>query len=155
VAYGLLAALILLASRSPLPQPNPSPPPAGPDLVSVFAVGRDRDKARVDALAFSHLCESLAAKIEYDGGLTKPRIATGVQCDELRRWAREYGLSGGSFASDYPQLPEAIKAYMDTALGTGGGPIDVTGEAGKTIRQKWVEALRVISQSAKHAANSL
>lgn len=155
VIFGLIAALILLSDRAPQPRPNPEPRPAGPDLVAVFAAAPDRDKARTDALAFSHLCESLAIKIEYDGRLAAPRITTGAQCDELRRWAREYGLSGGSFADTYPRLPDVIKTYMDAALGTSGGPIDVSGAEGKTVRQKWVDSLRAISQSAEYAANTL
>jgi hypothetical protein len=116
VIFGLMAALILLSDRAPRPRPNPEPRPAGPDLVTVFAAAPDRDKARSDALAFSHLCESLAIKIEYDGRLSPPRISTGVQCDELRRWAREYGLLANCHRSPKRLRPFQLADFLPPDL---------------------------------------
>lgn len=123
--------------------------PDGPDLVQVFRTSDDAAQARRDAWTFATLCSSLADQIEYDGQLSQPRLRTGVQLDDLRRWAREYRLEGRSFSAEYPALPQTVRDFLDSQVGTAGGPIDAA------QRTRWITALRTLSRCAAYAGDVL
>lgn len=130
----------------------PGERPEGPDLYAVFnEFGQSDEQARSDAIAFGVLCESLGAMIEYDGQRPDgPRLLSGVQLDDLRRWAREYQMRGESFGQRYPSLPKVVGGYLDEQLGTScGGALD--GE----MRDKWVASHRQLAKCSLWAAEKL
>lgn len=122
------------------------PQPAGPDLVQAFATNDDRAQAHAHAQAFGAICFSLADVLEYDGALEAPRIKSGVQVDDLRRWTRENHLAGRSFAAKYPGLKSAVEQHLTQALGTAGGNLS------PEQRAKWVTAFRELAANAEYAA---
>ena len=87
---------------------------------------------------------ALADAIEHDGQHEK-RLTTGTQLAELRTLAREYRTSGVSLGQRQPLARDAIKAYLDTEVGTDGGPVD------DAARARWVAAFRVVSKAAAAA----
>lgn len=145
IAGALIVGYLLLGgSGGILPEK-----PAGPDLTAAFAQTSNTSQAAADARQFAALCASLADMMEYDGKRTEPRLLTGVQMDDLRRWAREYLQVGSSFGSRYPRLPELVGGYLDEKLGKSGGP--VTPES----RAAWVAAHRQLSLCGEYAAKAL
>lgn len=131
-------------------QAGPSPiKPEGPDLTAAFSQTSSTAQATMDARQFAALCSSLADMMEYDGKRSEPRLLTGVQMDDLRRWSREYLQTGSSFGSRYPRLPELVGSYLDEKIGKSGGP--VTPES----RAAWVSAHRQLSLCGEYAAQSL
>lgn len=130
------------------PAPAPGPAPTL-DLVSVFAKNDNRDEASCDAEMFGAVVTSCAAVMDYDAKLAEPRIQTGVQVDDLRRWVRDYATGGKSFKDKYPSLGAAVKQFLDAKAGDSGGPLD------DAKRQKWIEALRELGASAEYAAQQL
>jgi hypothetical protein len=130
---------------------HPTPPlPAGaPDLTPVFAKSDHRSQAREHAMAFSAICNRVAAVIEYDGATKSPRIVNGVQADDFRRALREYRMDGWSFLRAYPDLGPAVEGHLTHALGTSGKPLDTE------ARAKWVTAMRQLSAGAEYAAHRL
>lgn len=126
-----------------------SPPPGGPDLLSVFKQHDDPSHAAADARDLAVLCRAIAKQIEYDASRDVPRLTTGKQMDDLRRWAREYFLVGESLGVEYPKMRDTVKAYFDTQLGDSGGPIS------PEQRVKWVDTFKILAQSAEYAAAKL
>jgi hypothetical protein len=145
-----VAVFFLLSTRNEQPGPL-GPKPDGPDLVAVFrATSEDKATARKDALSFGVLCEAIASMIEYDGRRgEQARLLTASQLDDLRRWSREYYLRGQSYNTRYPQLGEVAGAFLDSKLGTAGGPID------DSCRTRWIEAYRQLAKCSLYAAENL
>lgn len=125
------------------------PPPGGPDLVAVFSQSDDPCQAAQDAADLGRLCKAIARQIEYDGTRPQPRLTTGQQMDDVRRWAREYFTAGKSLGVQYPLLVPAVKTFLDSQLGTAGGPVSLE------QRAKWVAAYHTLAQSAEYAATKL
>ena len=123
--------------------------PEGPELYSIFSQSPNALEAGADAKTFGDLTAAVAAHLEYDGSLPEPRINTGLQVDDLRRWSREYVTHGQSYRAKYPALVEAVKVYLDQHAGTSGGPLD------DAKRRAWSKALRDISGNAHYAAKRL
>ena len=145
VAVVLVVGYFLLnGAKGPL-----LPRPDGPDLTAAFSQSNSSSQASTDARQFAALCSSLADMMEYDGKRQEPRLLTGVQMDDLRRWSREYLQTGSSFGSRYPKLPELVGTYLDEQLGKSGGPL--TPES----RSKWVATHRQLSLCGEYAAQKL
>lgn len=127
---------------APAPSPAPGPAPSAVVLRGTF-VGPD---AAADASRVSCLLDELAAEIEWDGTQAEPLIRTGVAVDELRQRARELRCRGVSLGEKHPRAREAIKAYLDGAAGTSGGPLT------PAQRAAWVAAYREVARAAADAA---
>ena len=124
---------------------KPEKPEDAPDLVEAFSQSDNKLEAKEDALLFSTMCYSIAEAIEYDGNLKEPRLRTGRQLDQLRRWTREYLMEGKSFGVKYPSLPPVIKRYLDKELGTEAGPLT------EAKRKRWIRAFRKLGEAAEYA----
>lgn len=146
-----IAAVLYLLWSNQTPDPGPLVPDVKPsvDLVSVFAKNNDRTEASCDAETFGAIVTSVAAVLDYDAKLAEPRVQTGVQIDDLRRWVRDYATGGKSFKEKYPDLGDAVKKFLDAQAGDSGGPLD------DAKRAKWISALRALGSSAEYAAKSL
>lgn len=123
--------------------------PDGPDLYPAFSQSGDKPQAHCDAELFGSITGSVAAMLDYDGKLSDPRVDTGLQVDDLRRWARDYATQGASFKAKYPLLADEVKKYLDQHAGTSGGPLD------DAKRAAWIKALREISANSHWAAGRL
>lgn len=150
----LLAALVVIVllvveRNGDQVKPVPRPPADAPDLLPAFSATDDLLQAKQDASDFAALCCALADQLEYDSKLPSPRINTGVQMDDMRRWAREYFLSGQSLGVRYPKLRDIVKDYLDRKLGTDGGRLD------DAKRKAWIDALRVLAEAGRYAASRL
>jgi len=127
--------------------PAPAPRPAeGPDYVAAFATNDDRAEARRHAHDFETILEALADGIEYDQSKKERRFSTGVQIDDFRIALREYRMGGWSFMSKYPGVAAETEKWMESQVGTGGGPL--TDEDVKS----WIKATRTAAACAKYAA---
>jgi len=145
-----------LGPSGPVPGPGPSPIPSGPDLYQVFNQTENHTQGRTDALRFSMLCSSLASRIDYDGKSPTPRITTGVQVDDLRRWARAYQLHGQSYGTRYPSLGPVVGQYLLSRLGDSGGSIDIVPEGSSISRRAiWVECYNSLADSAVLASKRI
>lgn len=124
---------------------NPPAPPTPEDprltLRGLFVGERAAD----DAATLAAFSGAVADAIEDDGKSSEPLLKTGVQFDSLRVRSREVLCRGEKIGDRQPKVRDAIHAYLDTALGTAGGPVDAT------QRAKWVEAYRVIAGAAANA----
>lgn len=140
----LAAAAFAWVSSGPAPSPTPAPGPApgGLNLRGTF-VGPD---AAADAATVSALMDELAAVIEWDAMQTDPLIRTGVAVDDLRQRARELRCRGVSLGEKHPRAREAIKAHLDAAAGTSGGPLT------PAQRAAWISAYRDIARAAADAS---
>lgn len=148
ILVGIIGVLLWNQSK---PTPTPNVPDSRPavDLVSVFAKNNDRTEASCDAETFGAIVTSVAAVLDYDAKLAEPRVQTGVQIDDLRRWVRDYATGGKSFKEKYPDLGDAVKKFLDAQAGDSGGLLD------DAKRAKWISALRALGSSAEYAAKSL
>ena len=138
LAGAVLAAVVEFAPR---PTPAPTPTPAALDLRGKF-VGPE---AATDAAAFSGLCHGIAEALAADGGRTAPRITTGVQIEDVRVAAAEGRFLPRSLSREQPHAVAAAGRYLDSVVGTSGGPLDAT------ARQRWVEAFRELARAAEEA----
>lgn len=137
----VLAAGLWLASGDRKP-PSPAPPgPSSLDLRGLFVGGTAPD----DAVTFGALCDELAGVIEYDGRLEAPRLKNAVQFDDLRIAACDARMRGVSIGARQPKVREAIKTFLDQAVGTSGGPVSVE------ARRQWVDAFRSIARACSDA----
>lgn len=141
LAAGGMIAFAIRETRTPLPQPGPAPV-VGLDLRGRF-VGPD---AAADAATTAALLGELADAIEWDGTQPEPRLRTGAAFDDLRRSARELRTRGVSLGARQPAVRDAIKAFLDQAVGTDGGPVDAA------KRAAWVAAFREVAAAAEAAA---
>jgi hypothetical protein len=138
----LVAALVVHLSSRPA-APAPTPAPGVPlDLRGLFK----GPTASADAATIGALCSELADEIEADGMGESPFLKTGVAFDELRHRARELRCRGVSIGQRQPVARDAIRSYLDAAVGTAGGP--VTPEQ----RSAWVAAFRDVGRAATDAA---
>jgi hypothetical protein len=140
----LLAYVFVSSSMAPsAPDQPPVPAPVvGLDLRGRF-VGPD---AATDAAISAALLGELADIVEWDGTQPTPRLSTGASIDDLRRTARELRTRGVSLGARQPAVRDEIKRFLDSQVGTDGGPIDAT------RRAAWVKAFRDVSIAAKEAA---
>jgi hypothetical protein len=138
----LVAALVVHLSSRPA-APAPTPAPGVPlDMRGLFK----GPTASADAATIGALCSELADEIEADGMGESPFLKTGVAFDELRHRARELRCRGVSIGQRQPAARDAIRSYLDAAVGTAGGP--VTPEQ----RSAWVAAFRDVGRAATDAA---
>jgi len=143
LAVGVLVAFAAERYRPEL-QPMPGPPEPSPafSLRGKF-IG---PSASADAATFGALCDELAATLEYDASQAEPRIKTGASIEDLRVAAREARLRGVSLGARQPHARDAVKAYLDQAAGTSGGPLS------QEQRAAWVSAFRDVARAANDAA---
>jgi hypothetical protein len=143
IGFVVAAGVLWLASgdRKP-PAPGPDPAPAGLDLRGLFIGPTAAD----DSSTFGALCDELAAVVDHDGSREGgPRLKTGVQFDDLRVAACDGRMRGVSIGARQPKVREAIKAYLEQAVGTSGGPVSVE------TRRAWVDAYRSIARACADA----
>jgi hypothetical protein len=146
LAAGGMIAFAIRETRTPTPAPAPAPAPVvGFDLRGLFR----GEEAASDAATTAALTDELASTIEWDGQQPEPRLKTGASFDDLRRTARELRTRGVSLGARQPAVRDAIKAYLDSQIGTEGGPVDVAGRA------KWVKGLRDVSAASLAAVSSV
>lgn len=143
LAAGGMVAWAVHGKPSPSPAPGPAPV-VGLDLRGRF-VGQD---AAADAATTAALLGELADQIAWDGQQTEPRLRTGAAFDDLRRSARELRTRGVSLGARQPAVRDAIKGFLDQAVGTDGGPVDAA------QRAKWVSAFREVAAAAEAAVSS-
>jgi hypothetical protein len=148
ISLAAFALWVVLQVQTPSPQVDPKRP-EGPELYSAFSKNPNKIQAATDAAQFGELTASIAEMLLYDGQQTEPRIVTGVQLDDLRRWTRDYVTQGQKYQSRYPELAETIKAYLDQHAGKSGGPLD------SHKRMAWSKCLTEIANNAKYAAARL
>jgi len=143
ILAALLAGAVLAAVVEFAPRPAaPTPTPAGVlDLRGKF-MGAN---AAEDAAAFAGLCHGIAEALASDGGKPAPRITTGVQIEDVRVAAAEGRFLPRSLSREQPHAAAAAGRYLDSVVGTSGGPLDAT------TRSRWVEAFRALAQAAEEA----
>lgn len=144
VAAAAIVVAVLVSWSWRLPPEAPSPTPVPPDSFTLRGkfVG---PTAADDAAMLSALLAELADCIERDGTLHDPRLRTGVAFDDLRVAAREARMRGESLGARQPQVRDAIHRFLDSAVGTSGGP--VTPES----RAAWVSAYRDLARATAEA----
>lgn len=142
VAAGAMVAVAIASRPGPAPGPAPMPAPAGLDLRGAFRGAQ----AAADALTVAELLDGLADAIETDGAKPEPRLRSGQQLAELRATAREYRTDGAKLGDRQPAARDAIAAFLESQVGTDGGPVDAAGRA------RWVSAFRSVAAAAKAAA---
>jgi len=142
IVAALLAGAVLAAAVEFWPRPAPpAPTPAALDLRGKF-VGPE---AATDAAAFAGLCHGIAAALATDGTAPTPRIATGASLEDLRIAASEGRFLPRSLSREQPHAVAAAGRYLDTTVGTSGGPLAAD------ARARWVEAFRVLATAAEEA----
>ena len=141
IVAALLAGAVLAAAVEFWPRTPAPPPETGLSLRGKF-IG---PSAADDAAAFAGLCHGIAAALATDGAAPTPRIATGASLEDLRIAASEGRFLPRSLSREQPHAVAAAGRYLDTVVGTSGGPL--AAEA----RQRWVEAFRVLATAAEEA----
>jgi hypothetical protein len=138
------AGLVLLALASLLLPASYGPAPLEPGAFSLRGrfIG---PHAGEDAVAVACLCNEVADCIEWDGSQPEPMLTTGTSFAELRRRARELRLHRESIGNRQPHVRDAIKEYLDVAVGVNGGPVD------DQQRANWVKAFREVGRAAADA----
>lgn len=144
-AVGLVILALLLmprASSDKVPQPDEA---AGPLVLTGEFLG---PTASEDASLVGALCSELADEIEFDSAQPESErlYRTGVAVDELRKAARILRCRGLSIGDRQPKARDTIAAYLDSKVGTDGGPL--TPEQ----RSAWVTAYRDIGRAATDAS---
>lgn len=134
------ALLPLRARRDPVPQPVPS----GPLSLEGRFTG---PTASEDASLIGCLLTELADEIEWDGMQPEPFFKTGVSIDHLRKTARLLRCRGISIGDRQPAARDAIADYLESKVGTDGGPLSAE------QRAAWVTAFRDAGRAANDAAN--
>ena len=147
--YILVAALVAGAcfawaiDRPALP---PSPDPLPPEPLPVVLRGKfSGPTGAEDAAVLSAICAELADEIAWDGRQAEPLFKNAVQLDALRTRSRELRCRGVSIGERQPAARDAIHAYLDSAVGTAGGPIS------DAKRAQYVEAYRILARAAADA----
>lgn len=145
IVAALLAGAVLAAVVEFAPRPAPAPAP-GPDTGVVDLRGKFRGPdAAADAAAFAGLCHGIAAALATDGTAPTPRIATGASLEDLRIAASEGRFLPRSLSREQPHAVAAAGRYLDSVVGTSGGPLAAD------ARARWVEAFRTLAQAAEEA----
>ena len=148
--WGLLAWSHLAPRPTPAPDIPPSPPPVVDlDLRGVFVGPHAAEDAAITHQLLADLAHAISVdgSIDFDGDdhIDPPRLTTGQQLAELRRTARAYRTDGVSLADRQPKAIERISAYLETTVGTNGGPLDAA------AKQKWVDGFLGVSKAAAAA----
>jgi hypothetical protein len=141
IAAALIAGALLAAAVEFAPRAAPVPPAGALDLRGKF-VG---STAAEDAAALAGLCRGIAEALERDAAGTTPRITTGVQLEDLRIAASEGRFLPRSLSREQPHAVAAAGRYLDSVVGTSGGPLAAD------ARARWVEAFRTLAQAAEEA----
>jgi hypothetical protein len=142
IATALVAGALLAAAIEFAPRAAPVPVPAGAlDLRGKFVGSTAAD----DAAALAGLCRGIAEALERDAAGTTPRITTGVQLEDLRIAASEGRFLPRSLSREQPHAVAAAGRYLDSVVGTSGGPLAAD------ARARWVEAFRTLAQAAEEA----
>jgi hypothetical protein len=142
VTVALAVAGLVSAFSGSKPSPTPAPPdPAGLVLRGMFIGPTAGD----DAQTFWHLCDELAACLEFDGSQAAPRIKTGAAVEDLRTAARECRMKGESLGARQPKVKAAIQKHLDEVAGDDGGPLS------PAARAAWVAAFRDVARAAEAA----
>jgi hypothetical protein len=142
ILAALVSGAILAAAVEFAPRSAPAPAPAGGlDLRGKF-IG---PQAAEDAAAFAGLCHGIAEALSSDGGKATPRITTGVQIEDVRVAAAEGRFLPRSLSREQPHAAAAAGRYLDSVVGTSGGPLDAT------TRARWVEAFKALATAAEEA----
>jgi len=137
VAAALIAAVVEFAPRGAAPVPSP----AALSLRGQF-VG---PSAAEDAAAFAGLCHGIAEALAADGTVPTPRITTGVHVEDLRIASSEGRFLPRSLSRDQPHAVAVAGRYLDSVVGTSGGPLAAD------ARARWVEAFRELARAAEEA----
>jgi hypothetical protein len=142
----LAGVLVAFAVENYRPESQPMPGPPEPPVTFSLRGKFIGPTASADASTFGALCDELAAVLEYDAEQAEPRIKTGAAIEDLRVAAREARLRGVSLGARQPHARDAVKAYLDQAAGTSGGPLSLE------QRAAWVSAFRDVARAANDAA---
>lgn len=144
VGLALLAAALVygLAPVGPSPAPTPAPDTGPLSLAGLFA----GPTASEDAALVGSMCLEIADEIQFFSNQPEGYLATGIAVDELRRRTREARCRGISIGDRQPAARDAIAKYLESAVGTDGGPL--TAEQ----RSAWVAAYRDVGRAASDAA---
>lgn len=141
-AVGLVLLALLLMPRPRLDAPEPD---AGPLVLRGEFLG---PTASEDASLVGAMCHELADEIEYDGSQPEAEryLKSGMAVDELRKTTRVLRCRGISIGDRQPKARDAIAAYLESKVGTDGGPLSAE------QRAAWVTAYRDIGRAATDAA---
>jgi hypothetical protein len=142
LAAALLAGAALVAAVEFWPRSAPAPAPSGGLSLRGKFIGAE---AAEDAAAFAGVCGSIADALELDGTAASPRIATGLQLEDLRVGVSEFRFAPRPLRERQPHVKAAVGRYLDEAAGTSGGPIDAE------ARGRWVTAFRELARAAEEA----
>jgi hypothetical protein len=147
--YLLAGALVvgaLFAWVVDRPATPPSPEPFPPEPLPVVLRGKFTGPTGAeDAATISALCAELADEIAWDGRQAEPFLKNAVQFDALRTRSRELRCRGVSIGERQSAARDAIHTYLDTAVGTAGGPVS------DKQRAAWVDAYRNLARAAADA----
>lgn len=139
----LCVACAAIAFYGALPEVvPPTPVPDGAVSLRGCFVGPD---AAQDAATVAALCDGIADAIQFDGERGDPILRTGAAFDVLRTRARDLHCRGMSLGQKHPRARDAIKEFLDEAVGVSGGPIT------PAQRAAWVSAYREIARGAERA----
>lgn len=141
-AGSLLAGAALVAAFEFWPLPAPPAPPADGLSLKGKWIGTE---ASEDAVAFAGVCGAIADALEQDGQAQAPRIATGLQLEDLRVGVCEFRFAPRPLRDRQPHVKAAVGRFLDTAAGTSGGPIDAE------ARGRWVAAFRTLASAAEES----
>jgi hypothetical protein len=143
LAAGLLIiAFLALPSWSREDQPTPVPDNGPLSLKGDFR----GETASADASTVGNLLIELADEIEWDSRRSEPYFVTGSQIDQLRKAARVLRCSGESIGERQPVARDKIAAYLESHVGTDGGPLT------QETRALWISAFRDVGRAASEAA---
>lgn len=140
----MVAAAVLVWATSGPRESVPTPAPdAGPISLAGMFTG---PTASEDAALIGSLCTEIGEELAFDGSQPHPYLTTGVAVDELRKAARILRCRGISIGDRQPIARDAIAKYLDSKVGTDGGPLT------PASRAAWVSAYREIGRAATDAA---
>ena len=141
LVLGALFAWVVDRPASPI-DPAPLPPEPLPVVLRGKFVG---PTGAEDAATIASICAELADEIAWDGKQAEPFFKNAVQLDALRTRSRELRCRGVSIGERQPAARDAIHAYLDSSVGTAGGPIS------DQKRAQYVEAYRILARAAADA----
>jgi hypothetical protein len=143
---GCLVAGAFFAWAVDRPAVPPSPGPSPPEPLPIVLRGKFTGPTGAeDAATFAAVCAELADQISWDGSQAEPLFKTGAALDALRTRSRELRCRGDSIGDRQPAARDAVHAYLDSALGTAGGPVS------DAQRAKWVQAYQILARAAADA----
>lgn len=144
LAIGLLALAVLALPSWGRRDDTPTP---APDFGPLSLKGDFRgETASSDASTVGNLLLELADEIEWDGSQSEPSFVTGSQIDQLRKAARVMRCRGESIGDRQPVARDKIASYLESHVGTDGGPLT------PETRALWVSAFRDVGRAASEAS---